>query len=163
MSEGSEGPSRPLPIPQPETEYYWQRAREHELWIMRCEACGNAYFYPRTICPLCFSRDTRWLQASGRATLHAFSIVHRAPAPGFTTPYVAAIVELEEGPRMPTNLVGVEPDPAAIRIGMPLEVVFEDVTDEISLPQFRPVGLLEAVVRGLVRAVPVEPSGPNEP
>jgi len=71
--------------------------------------------------------------------LFAFSIVHRPPSPAFAAPYVAAIVELEEGPRMPTNLVEVEPDPAAIQIGMPVEVIFEDVTDSISLPKFRPV------------------------
>lgn len=137
----TQGIPRRLPIPQPETEYYWEKARAHELWLMRCDDCGNAYFYPRSICPICFSRNTRWFQASGRGTLFAFSIVHRPPSPAFAVPYVAAMVELEEGPRMPTNLVGVEPDPTAVRIGMPVEVVFEDVTDAISLPKFRPVVL----------------------
>jgi uncharacterized OB-fold protein len=105
---------------------------------MRCADCGDAYFYPRSICPLCFSRNTSWFQASGRGTLYAFSIVHRAPRPDITAPYVAAMVELEEGPRMPTNLVDVAPDPAAIKIGMPVQVVFEDLTDDIALPKFRP-------------------------
>jgi uncharacterized protein len=135
----AQGVPRRLPIPQPETELYWEKARAHELWLKRCDDCGGAFFYPRSICPLCFSRNTQWVQASGRGTLYAFSIVHRPPSPAFTAPYVAAIVELEEGPRMPTNLVEVEPDPAAIRIGMPVELVFEDVTDAISLPKFRPV------------------------
>jgi uncharacterized OB-fold protein len=133
-----EGAPRRLPIPQAETELYWEKAHAHELWLMRCDDCGNAYFYPRSICPICFSRNTRWFQASGRGTLYAFSIVHRPPSPAFAAPYVAAMVELEEGPRMPTNLVDVEPDPTAIRIGMPVEVVFEDVTETISLPKFRP-------------------------
>ncbi len=131
-------PNRRLPLPQPETELYWEKARAHELWMMRCEDCRNAYFFPRSICPICFSRNTRWFEASGRGTLHAFAIVHRSPSPAFEAPYVAAMVELEEGPRMPTNLVEVEPDPSAIRIGMPVEVVFEDVTDDFSLPKFRP-------------------------
>jgi uncharacterized OB-fold protein len=130
---------RRLPVPQAETELYWQKARAHELWLMRCDDCQQAYFYPRSICPHCFSRNTRWFQASGRGTLFAFAVVHRAPRPELTAPYVAAMVELEEGPRMPTNLVGVEPDPAAIKIGTPVEVVFEDLTDEIALPKFRPI------------------------
>jgi len=130
---------RRLPVPQAETEFYWEKARAHELWLMRCDDCNTAYFYPRSICPNCFSRNTRWFQASGRGTLYAFSVVHRAPSPAFTAPYIAAMVELAEGPRMPTNLVEMEPDPAKIKIGMAVEVVFEDVTDAISLPKFRPV------------------------
>jgi uncharacterized protein len=131
-----------LPIPQPETDFYWERTRAHELWLMRCDDCSQTYFYPRPICPHCLSRNTRWVQASGRGTLHSFSIAHRAPTPAFQdrVPYVAAMVELEEGARMPTNLVEIEPDPAKIRIGMAVEVVFDDVSDTISLPKFRPAG-----------------------
>ena len=82
------------------------------------------------------------MRASGRATLHTFAIVHRAPTEQFAddAPYITAIVELEEGPRMPTNIVGVvEPTPDKLRIGMPLEVVFEDISDAISLPKFQPL------------------------
>jgi uncharacterized protein len=131
----------PVPTPQPESDYYWDRARAHELWLMQCDDCGQSYFYPRPICPLCFSRNTRWQQVSGRGTLFTYSIAHRAPTPAFRdrVPYIAAIVELEEGARMPTNLVEIEPDPAKIRIGMAVEVVFDDVSDTISLPKFRPV------------------------
>jgi len=131
-----------VPTPQPETDFYWERARAHELWLMHCDDCGQSYFYPRAICPNCLSRNTHWLQSSGRGTLFAFSIAHRAPTPAFReqVPYVAAMVELAEGVRMPTNLVGVEPDPTKIRIGMPVEVVFEDMSDTISLPKFRPAG-----------------------
>ena len=134
-------PSIPRPVPQPESDYYWEKCRSHELWLRHCRACGNVYFYPRDICPDCFSRDTDWVQSSGRGILHAFSIVHRGPTPAFrdSVPYVAALVELEEGARIPTNLVEVEPDPAAIICGMAVEVVFEDLDDTISLPKFRPV------------------------
>jgi hypothetical protein len=134
------GTRPPLPTPQPETDFYWEKARAHELWLRRCDDCGQAHFYPRTICPLCFSRNTRWVQSAGRGTLYAFSIAYRPPTPAFQdqVPYVAALVELEEGPRIPTNLVEVEPDPAHVHIGMPVEVVFDDVTEAIALPKFRP-------------------------
>ena len=131
----------PLPTAQPETDDYWERAREHELWLMHCDDCSSTYFYPRSICPNCFSRNTRWTQSSGRGTLYAFAIVHRPPRPTFAdrVPYIVALVELEGGARMPTNLVEVAPDPGAIRIGMQVEVVFDDVTPQVTLPKFRPV------------------------
>lgn len=131
---------RPLPIPQPESDFYWEKCRQHELWLRRCRDCGQAYFYPRDLCPHCFSRNTEWVRASGRATLYTYAIVHRAPHPYWQdrVPYVVALVDLEEGCRMPTALVGVEPDPARIRIGMPLVVDWEDLEEGFSLPVFRP-------------------------
>jgi hypothetical protein len=134
------GYALPLPRSQPEWDFYWEKAKAHELWIMRCNDCNEAYFYPRAFCPGCHSRDTAWLRACGRGTLYAFSIVHRPPTPAFreAVPYVAAIVELEEGPRFPTNLVGVPFEPEAIKIGMAVEAVFEDVTAAVTLPKFRP-------------------------
>ena len=132
--------TKPVPVPQGESDYYWEKAKAHELWLRNCGDCDQAYFYPRDICPHCFSRNTSWIQASGKGTLHTFAIVHRAPTPAFRddAPFVVAMVDLEEGVRMPTNLVEVEPDPAGITIGMAVEVVFEDITDEISLPKFKP-------------------------
>jgi|DewCreStandDraft_2_1066082.scaffolds.fasta_scaffold00520_22 uncharacterized OB-fold protein len=131
---------RPLPVPQPESDFYWEKCREHELWLRRCNDCQKAYFYPRDICPHCFSRNVTWVKASGRGTVFTYAIVHRPPTPAFRdkVPYVVAIVELEEGPKIPTNLVGIEPDPAKIRVGMPVVVDFEDVSPTISLPVFRP-------------------------
>ena len=131
---------KPLPTPQPESDFYWQKAREHELWLRRCDDCQKAFFYPRDICPTCFSRNTSWTRSSGRGRLHTFGIVHRSPHPGFRgdVPYVVAIVELEDGVRFPTNLIGVDPDPAAIRIGMAVSVTFDDVTDDVTLPKFKP-------------------------
>ena len=132
--------TKPVPVPQGESDYYWEKAKAHELWLRNCDDCDQAYFYPRDICPHCFSRNTSWIQASGKGTLHTFAIVHRAPTPAFRddAPFVVAMVDLEEGARMPTNLVEVEPDPANITIGMAVEVVFEDITDEIALPKFKP-------------------------
>jgi uncharacterized OB-fold protein len=134
------GYDKPLPMITPENERYWQGARDHELWLRNCRSCNRTYFYPRDICPDCGGRDVEWKQVSGRATLHTFAIVHRAPSPAFRemAPYVTAIVDLEEGGRMMTNLVDVEPDPARITVGMPLRVTFDDVTPEVTLPKFRP-------------------------
>ena len=131
---------RPLPVPQPESDFYWEKAKAHELWLRKCNGCTRAYFYPRNICPHCFSRDVSWVQASGKGTLHAFAVVERGPIPAFRehVPYVAALIDLEEGPRVPTNLVGVEPNDEGIHIGMAVEVTFEDVTEQITLPKFRP-------------------------
>jgi len=130
----------PLPQPQPESDFYWEKTKAHELWLKRCDDCNKAFFYPRAICPLCFSRNTRWVRSSGRGALYAFAIVHRPPAPPWQecVPYVAALVELEDGVRLATNLVDVEPDPAKVKIGMPVEVVFDDVTEKVTLPKFRP-------------------------
>jgi uncharacterized OB-fold protein len=131
--------TKPIPMITPENEYYWQKCRERELWMRACPACGP-YFYPRDLCPKCGRRDVEWRQVSGRGTLYTYAIVHRAPMPGFRedVPFVTAIVELEEGPRMMTNLVGIEPDPEQIKVGMPVEVEFVEITDEITLPKFKP-------------------------
>ena len=130
----------PLPVPTPETRPFWDAARRHELCVQRCRTCERWVFYPRVVCPHCFGRDLDWQQVSGRGTLHTFTVVYRGqrqfPLP---TPYVIAVVELDEGARLMTNLIGVEPDPAKLRIGMPVEVVFEDVSPDIALPRFRPV------------------------
>ena len=135
-------PQRPLPSPQGESRTYWEGARRHELWLRRCNGCGEAYFYPRDISPCCFSRNTEWVRASGRASLFTFAIVHRSPHPAFQeeTPFVVAIVRLEEGPLMATNIVGAgdPPEPGDLAIGMALVVDFEDVTGDVTLPVFRP-------------------------
>jgi len=131
---------KPLPVPQPESEFYWTKARHHELWLRECCDCRKIYFYPRDICPECFSRRTTWIQSSGKGTLHTFAIVHRAASPAFQedVPYIIAIVELEGGSRIPTNLVGIEPDPEKIKVGMAVEVTYDDVSEEITLPKFKP-------------------------
>ena len=132
---------KPVPVPQVESDVYWQKAKEQELWLRSCNTCDTAYFYPRDISPCCLSRDTTWLQASGKAPLFTYGIVHRAPHPGFVedVPFVTAMVELEEGPIMPTNIVMDDPTPEKLKIGMDLEVVFEDITEAVTLPKFRPV------------------------
>ena len=74
--------NKPVPKPQPESDFYWEKAKKHELWLRKCNSCNEAYFYPRDISPCCFSKDTVWIQASGKATLYTYGIVHRVPHPG---------------------------------------------------------------------------------
>jgi len=128
---------RPLPRPTPETRHFWEGTLAGELRLQRCAACARVRFPPRPVCPACASPDARVFAASGRARLYSY-VIHQRPAPGFRPPYVIALVELEEGPRMLTNLVGVEPTPEALPLDLPLEVVFERASDEIALPLFRP-------------------------
>lgn len=130
--------TKALPTPTPETAPYWEGARAGELRIQRCRACTQAYFYPRPYCPQCGSADVEWFVASGRATLASYIISERA-APGFDAPYAIAIVELEEGPRMMTNIVEAEPTPERLVLDMALEVRFED-RGEITVPVFAPAG-----------------------
>jgi uncharacterized OB-fold protein len=103
-----------------------------------CITCEQHFFYPRPFCPRCFGWEVEWRRCSGRGTLYAYAFQYRPQAPGFEPPYVTAIVQLEEGPRMMTNLVDVEPDPAHIQCDMPVEVTFQRLNDEINLPVFRP-------------------------
>ncbi|NRA04554.1 MAG: OB-fold domain-containing protein [Myxococcales bacterium] len=130
---------RPLPQPTPETAHFWEGTRVGELRLQRCAACEKVYFPPRPFCPACGHRRVRAFAASGRASLHSYVINHRAmPGAGFEAPYAIAVVELEEGPRMMTNIVECPQTPDALVLDMPLEVVFEPQSDEITLPVFRP-------------------------
>jgi uncharacterized OB-fold protein len=136
MAEGQ----RPLPQPTPETQHFWDGTRAGELRLQRCDDCSSVYFPPRPFCPACSSRSVRAFAASGRASLHSYIINHRAmPNSGFEAPYAIAVVALEEGPRMMTNIVECPQTPEALVLDMPLEVVFESITAEISLPLFRPL------------------------
>jgi len=136
----TDAPRRPVPHPTPETQPYWDACKRHELSIPYCLSCKEHFFYPRRFCPRCFGWDIEWRTVSGRGKLYTYSIQYRPQAPGFQPPYVTAIVQLDEGPRLMTNLVGVEPDPEKIRCDMPVEVDFLELTDEISLPVFKPAG-----------------------
>ena len=128
---------KPRPIPTPETAHYWTAARLGELHLQRCKPCGKAYFPPRPFCPHCASRDVAVFRASGRATLYSY-VIHHRPAPGFVPPYAIAVVALEEGPRMMTNIVECPQTPEALQLDMPLEVTFEPLDEHIALPVFRP-------------------------
>lgn len=139
MAPEKQGPSRALPVPTPETRHFWDGTRAGELRLQRCNDCGRVYFPPRPFCPSCASRDVEVFVASGRATLHSY-VIHHRPVPGFEPPYAIAVVELEEGPRMMTNIVDCPQTPEALVLDMPLEVVFAPQSDDITLPLFRPDG-----------------------
>ena len=127
-----------LPTPDPDPQEFWDAARDRRLLIRRCSACARPHFYPRPFCPHCWSEDVVWEQASGRATLYTWSVVHVNDLPPFPerVPYVAAVVDLDEGPRMMTNIV--DCDFEELEVGMALEVTFRQETDDITLPLFRP-------------------------
>jgi uncharacterized protein len=123
-------------VPEPDafTRPYWDAAAAGRLLLRRCRTCGRAHHYPREACPHCWSEDVVWETASGRATLYTWSVVHRNDLPPFDarTPYVAAVVDLAEGPRMTTGLVDC-PDAALLRAGLALTAAFPD-----GVPMFRP-------------------------
>lgn len=129
-----------VPRPTPDTRPYWDGAAAGELRLPRCMDCDLVFFYPRSICPHCSSTAVDWFTASGRGTLHSYLISHR-PARGFEdeVPYAVAVVELAEGPRMMSSIIGVPNDPDHLVLDMPLEVVFEHHGD-VAVPKFRPAG-----------------------
>ena len=129
--------TRARPLPTPETMHFWDGTAAGELRLQRCDACANVYFPPRPFCPACASRNVTVFKASGNATLYSYVINHR-PAPGFTPPYAIAVVELAEGPRMMTNIVDCPQTPEALELDMKLEVAFEKLDDNCTLPLFRP-------------------------
>jgi uncharacterized protein len=130
------GASAVLPEITPEMAPFWEAARRHELVAQRCHGCGTHRFPAREICSRCLSRDASWEPVSGRGTVFSFTIMHQPYHPAFSVPYAVVVVELNEGARMLTNLV--DCPPSEIRIGMPVEVLFEDLTAEVTLPKFRP-------------------------
>jgi uncharacterized OB-fold protein len=131
---------KPLPVPDPVTQLYWDSLKAHAVRLQICGSCRQFIFYPRAFCPSCGSDDLNWEAISGKGVVHAFAIPHRHPNREFTAngPYVVALIELEEGARLLSNLVEVEPTPEAVRVGMAVEIVYDDVTEEVTLPKFRP-------------------------
>ena len=129
---------KPLPRIDEESRGFWEALTRHELYFQRCRDCGTKRLYPRALCTACLSSATEWVRASGRGIVYSFTVTHQNQSPGFRDelPYVLAIVELEEGPRLMTNVVGCAPD--AVRIGLPVQAVFEDVTPEVTLLKVRP-------------------------
>jgi uncharacterized protein len=127
-----------LPTPTPETLHYWEGCKARELRLQRCTPCAHVYFPPRTFCPKCGSRQVEVFAASGKGTLHTYVINHR-PRPDLgKEPHSIAVVQLEEGPRMLTNIVNCPQTPEALVLDMPVRVVFEVQNDEITLPLFEP-------------------------
>jgi uncharacterized OB-fold protein len=128
--------TRPLPVPTPDSETFWRGCADGFLTMQKCRTCGELNWFPRGMCVNCSNQKFEWLRLSGRAAVYSFSIVSRAPNDTFPPRYVLALVDLEEGPRMLTHLVDVEPE--SVGIGMSVRVTFDRRSSEISLPMFRP-------------------------
>ena len=121
-----------------ETRPYWEGCARGELVLQRCTECGGVQHRPRALCVTCFSDTVEHFVATGRGQVHTYTITYQNHAKGFreACPYVLAYVELEEGPRLLTNIVGCEPD--AVRVGLPVEVEFAETDGEFAVPRFRP-------------------------
>jgi len=152
--------SAALPRPTPDTQPFWDALKARRLELPWCLSCGKAHFYPRMLCPFCGSVDLEWRVASGRGTIHTF-VINDKPAKGLDgkAPYVIAIIALEEGPRMMSNLaMDDKPTPANVAIGMPVQLEFDDVTEQVTLPRFRITGPAPHHVLPAAKAAPSLPT-----
>jgi len=132
-------PKKPVPIVSPWAKPFWDAAREEKLILQKCKDCEKHVFYPRIACPHCFSEDVEWVEASGKGTVYSYTVVTNNAPSAFIQdmPFVIAIVKLQEGVQMLTNIVGC--DPKQVQCDMPVEVTFERLDDEFTLPKFKPV------------------------
>ena len=130
--------TKPLPTVVGETKPYWDSCRLGKLMLQRCGLCDEYQFYPRGICSHCWCTEVRWVESPGRGVVWTYTVTYQNRTPGFAgAPYVLALVELEEGVKMFTNIV--ECDVGDVRIGMPVEVTFVQANDQITVPYFKPV------------------------
>jgi uncharacterized OB-fold protein len=131
--------TKPLPRGEEYSGEFYQYCKQHELRFQRCSTCHTWRHMPRECCPVCGSFDWIWERSTGKGRVFSWTVIHRALHPGFAEdiPYAAVIIELEEGIRLVSHVIGIAPE--ALRLELPVEVVFEDVTPEVTLPKFRPV------------------------
>lgn len=129
----------PVPVPSPATAQFWAAARDGRLMMPRCDACGQFSFPPPLACPHCDCEQMSWTEMSGRGTVFSYVVYHRVYHPAFKdkVPYVVAVIALDEGPRLISNIIGVPLD--EVRCDMPVKVVFEEVRDGIRIPKFTPL------------------------
>ena len=141
MSISPDPYDQPLPVPDPDSAPFWEGCRRNLLLIQRCRSCDHAQFPPSSACASCGSHDIAWQEASGTGTVFSWIVVrHPVPKPVYAdkVPYVVALIDLAEGVRMPSNVIGCAPED--VRADMPVEVTFRRVTDDVVLPLFRPAG-----------------------
>ena len=129
---------KPIPAVTPEMKPFFDAAKRHELVVQRCTQCGAHRFPAREICSKCLSREAAWVKVSGRGTVFSYNVMHQVYHPGFAdeVPYAVVVISLEEGAKMTSNLVGMKPHD--IKIDLPVKVVFEEITEDITLPKFAP-------------------------
>tara|TARA_B100001142_G_scaffold291158_1_gene309165 strand:+ start:522 stop:932 length:411 start_codon:yes stop_codon:yes gene_type:complete len=128
-----------MPVPGPESIPFWEGVKNHQLMVQKCLRCDHRWFPPSSVCTSCGNRDFEWVTLSGKGTVFSFVVFHRVYHKGWEgeLPYVVGIVELEEGPRMLSNIIEVPAE--NVKCDMPVRVVFDDVTDQLTLPKFKPV------------------------
>lgn len=133
------GYEKPLPTPSPWSKPFWDGCKRHELLIQVCNECQKPIFYPKLFCPHCLSPDLEWVKASGKGKVYTYSIVYSYPPAAFVhdVPYVVAVIKLDEGVQMMSNVIEIKPED--VKCDMEVEVVFDDVTEEITLPKFKPI------------------------
>ncbi len=130
---------KPLPQPMPWSRPFWEGTKRHELLIQKCEDCEQLIMYPKKYCTSCFSEDLGWVRASGRGKIYSFTVVQNNPPSSFLDelPFTIGIIRLEEGVNMLSNIIA--SDYESLNCEMNVDVVFEDINDEITLPKFRVV------------------------
>ena len=133
-------PDHPIPVPPEiwENIGFWDGVKEHKLVFQKCRQCGRWVHPPRPTCPKCGSFEKEWAPSSGKGTVYSWVTYPDSPHPGFKAPYSVVLVEMEEGVRLISNMVDTGPD--EISIGMPVEVVFDDAAEGLTLPKFRKAG-----------------------
>jgi uncharacterized OB-fold protein len=129
-------PQRMRPVVAHDNQAWWDRINEGELSIQRCKECGTLRHPPRPMCWKCQSLECEHIAASGKGTVYSYVVIHRPEIPGYTYPLVVAVIELEEGTRIVSNLVGIAPQD--VKIGIPVKVSIENVDETLKLPLFRP-------------------------
>jgi len=132
-------PEKPSPVVQPWAQPFWDAAKQQRLLLQHCQDCGQTIHYPRIECPVCASQRLDWRAASGRGTIYSFTVVHSNAPSAFVAdlPYVVAVIRLEEGVQMLSNVV--QCDPTQLQCDQAVEVVFEPLNESFTLPKFRPV------------------------
>ncbi len=128
---------KPVPIPSVESKPFWNGCKEHQLLLPRCSRCASHWFPPSAVCPQCLSTDWEWARSKGRGKIYSFGVYHRVYHKGFEAeiPYVVAVVQLDEGPRLVSNIINCAVE--EVRCDMPVEVFFEDVTEDTTLYKFK--------------------------
>jgi hypothetical protein len=133
--------NKPIPVPSAESQAYWDGLRDRKLLMPRCDACRKYWFPPSLLCPHCNATNWTWTSTSGRGRIFSYVVYHRIYHPGFAdeVPYAVAVIELDEGPRMVSNVIGIAPDKLACDLRV--QVVYQPITDTITLPKFKPAAV----------------------
>jgi uncharacterized OB-fold protein len=131
--------TKPIPVPDNISRTFWENAKAHKLLLQRCRDCGTYQSFPQSCCRRCLADNPEWIESSGKGKVYSFTIIHRPPSHSFEedVPYIVAIIELDEGPRLMSNIIEAKPD--EVQVNMRVEVIFDDINSMISLPRFRPI------------------------